>query len=55
MVGAVAQVCFEYKIPYVIIHTISDEANENSIIDFNEFVTHVVSKFGVAIIKKLIQ
>jgi adenosylhomocysteine nucleosidase len=53
--AAVAQVCFEYKIPYVIIRTISDEANENSVIDFNEFVTQVASKFGVAIIQKLIQ
>jgi adenosylhomocysteine nucleosidase len=52
--AAVAQVCFEYKIPYVIIRTISDEANESSVVDFNEFVTHVASKFGVAIIKKLI-
>ena len=53
--AAVAQVCFEYKIPYVIIRTISDEANENSVVDFNEFVTQVASKFGVAIIQELIQ
>lgn len=53
--AAVAQVCFEYKIPYVIVRTISDEANENSVVDFNEFVTQVASKFGVAIVQKLIQ
>ncbi|CAN1556612.1 nucleosidase [Flavobacteriaceae bacterium] len=53
--AAVAQVCFEYKVPYVIIRTISDESNENSVVDFNEFVTQVASKFGVAIIQKLIQ
>jgi adenosylhomocysteine nucleosidase len=53
--AAVAQVCFEYKVPYVIIRTISDESNENSVVDFNEFVTQVASKFGVVIIQKLIQ
>lgn len=52
--AAVAQVCFEYNIPYVVIRTISDEANENSVVDFKEFVSQVASKFGVEIIKKMI-
>lgn len=51
--AAVAQVCFEYDIPFVVIRTISDVANESSPIDFKEFVSHVASKFGVAIIKNL--
>lgn len=51
--AAVAQVCFEYDIPFVIIRTISDAANENSVIDFNEFISQVASKFGLEIIKKL--
>jgi adenosylhomocysteine nucleosidase len=53
--AAVAQVCFEYNIPFVIIRTISDAANESSPIDFNEFVNQVASKFGVAIIQALIK
>jgi adenosylhomocysteine nucleosidase len=53
--AAVAQVCFEYNIPFVIIRTISDAANESSPIDFNEFVNQVASKFGVAIIEALIK
>jgi adenosylhomocysteine nucleosidase len=53
--AAVAQVCYEYAIPYVIVRTISDSANENSATDFNEFVTEVASKFGVAIIQKLLK
>ncbi|WP_281238030.1 5'-methylthioadenosine/adenosylhomocysteine nucleosidase [Flavobacterium praedii] len=53
--AAVAQVCFEYNIPYIIIRIISDEANETSVVDFKEFVIQIASKFGVAIIKKLIQ
>jgi adenosylhomocysteine nucleosidase len=53
--ASVAQVCFEYNIPYVIIRTISDKANDNSVIDFKEFVSQVASKFGVEIIKKIIK
>lgn len=53
--AAVAQVCFEYNIPYVVIRTISDKANDNSEVDFKEFVSQVASKFGVQIIKNLIK
>jgi adenosylhomocysteine nucleosidase len=53
--AAVAQVCFEYNIPFVIIRTISDVANEDSAVDFKEFVSQVASKFGVIIIQKLIK
>jgi len=53
--AAVAQVCFEYNIPYIVIRTISDEANEDSEVDFKEFVSQVASRFGVEIIKKMIK
>jgi adenosylhomocysteine nucleosidase len=53
--AAVAQVCFEYNVPYVVIRTISDEANDNSVVDFKDFVSQVASKFGVEIIKKMIK
>jgi adenosylhomocysteine nucleosidase len=52
--AAVAQVCYEYDIPCVIIRTISDAANELAPIDFKEFVGEVASKFSVAIIKNLL-
>lgn len=53
--ASVAQVCFEYSIPYVIIRTISDEANDHSVVDFQEFVSQVASRFGVEIIKKVVR
>jgi adenosylhomocysteine nucleosidase len=53
--AAVAQVCFEYGISFVVIRTISDAANESSHIDFSEFVSQVASKFGVAIIQALLK
>lgn len=52
--AAVAQVCFEYDVPCVVIRTISDAANETSPIDFKEFVSQVASKFGVEIIRNLL-
>ncbi|HSD05813.1 5'-methylthioadenosine/adenosylhomocysteine nucleosidase [Flavobacterium sp.] len=52
--AAVAQVCYEYNIPFVIIRTISDSANENSIIDFKEFTAKIASKLGVIIVQKLV-
>jgi adenosylhomocysteine nucleosidase len=52
--AAVAQVCYEYNIPYVIIRTISDGANEKSVVDFEEFVTQIASKFGVLIVQKMV-
>lgn len=53
--ASVAQVCFEYNIPFVVIRTISDTANENSVVDFNKFVSQIASKFGVEIIQQLIK
>lgn len=53
--AAVAQVCFEYNVPYVVIRTISDEANDNSVVDFKEFVSQIASRFGVEIIKKMLK
>ncbi|MNJ98091.1 5'-methylthioadenosine/S-adenosylhomocysteine nucleosidase [compost metagenome] len=52
--AAVAQVCFEYAIPYTIIRTISDVANEKSHIDFPLFIKKVSSNYSVFIIKQLL-
>lgn len=51
--GAVAQVCYEYNVPFTIIRTISDTSDENSHIDFPQFIKSVSSKYSVAIIKSL--
>jgi len=49
--AAVAQVCYEYKIPFNIIRTISDKANDNSHIDFPKFASEVASQYARGIIK----
>ena len=49
--AAVAQVCYENKIPFLIIRTISDVADENSHIDFLSFVKEVSSKYSIEIVR----
>lgn len=51
--AAVAQVCYEYEIPFAVIRIISDESNENSHIDFPEFIINVSSKYSHEIIKNM--
>ena len=51
--AAVAQVCYEYGIPFVIIRTISDTADDRSHIDFPSFIKKVSSKYSTGIIKNI--
>ncbi|HEX7846714.1 MAG TPA: 5'-methylthioadenosine/adenosylhomocysteine nucleosidase [Chitinophagaceae bacterium] len=53
--AAVAQVCYEYNIPFIVIRTISDESNENSVIDFPSFINAIASKYSVGIVKGIFQ
>ena len=49
--AAVAQVCYEYKLPFNIVRTISDRADDNSHIDFPRFATEVASRYAQGIIE----
>jgi len=52
MEGApVAQVCFEYNIPFSIIRTISDNANNNAHVDFPKFANKIASNYALGILK----
>jgi adenosylhomocysteine nucleosidase len=51
--AAVAQVCFEFGLPFTVIRTISDGANENSAMDFVHFIEHVAAHYAFHIIKQL--
>ena len=52
--AAVAQVCADYGIPFALIRTISDEANHNATIDFQEFVKEVATVYTYGILKVFI-
>lgn len=53
--ASVAQVCYEYGIPFIIIRTISDESNEKSHMDFPSFINEIASKYSVEIVKRIYQ
>lgn len=49
--AAVAQVCFELGIPFTVVRTISDKANEGAAMDFMRFVKSVASRYAFDIVK----
>ncbi|HIP93824.1 MAG TPA: 5'-methylthioadenosine/adenosylhomocysteine nucleosidase [Leucothrix sp.] len=52
--AAVAQVAYEYDLPFIVIRVISDKANHDAIIDFPRFIEQVASHFTAGIIRQLI-
>ncbi|NHZ38171.1 5'-methylthioadenosine/adenosylhomocysteine nucleosidase [Massilia rubra] len=50
--AAVAQVCFELGIPFAVIRTISDNANEEAATDFMRFVKSVASRYAFHIVTR---
>ena len=51
--AAVAQVCFDYGIPFAAVRTISDRADDQAHVDFPTFVADVASRYALAIIQHL--
>jgi len=53
--AAVAQVCFDYGVPFAAVRTISDRADDQAHVDFPTFVAEVASVYARAIIGKFLQ
>jgi adenosylhomocysteine nucleosidase len=51
--AAVAQVCYENDIPFTIIRTISDAADEQSHIDFAAFIRKIAGNYSVGLINTI--
>jgi len=49
--ASVAQVCYEYDMPFSIIRIISDNANSNSSVDFPVFAKKIASKYALYILE----
>lgn len=49
--ASVAQVCFEYQVPFSIIRIISDKASDNAHIDFSTFANSIASNYALGILK----
>ncbi|MBU3675991.1 MAG: 5'-methylthioadenosine/adenosylhomocysteine nucleosidase [Chitinophagaceae bacterium] len=53
--AAVAQVCYEHQIPFLVMRTISDAANDTAAHDFPHFVKHVAGPYATHWVKALLQ
>jgi adenosylhomocysteine nucleosidase len=51
--AAVAQVCHEYSVPFTVVRTISDAADESAAQDFPRFLTQVASAYSHGILRRL--
>jgi adenosylhomocysteine nucleosidase len=49
--AAVAQVCFEFGLPFAVIRTISDGSNEESPMNFVHFIERVASPYALHILR----
>lgn len=49
--AAVAQVCHDFGVPYAIVRTISDRADDDAHIDFPKFIASVASRYSLAIVE----
>ncbi|MCK5832986.1 5'-methylthioadenosine/adenosylhomocysteine nucleosidase [bacterium] len=52
--AAVAQVCFEHDIPFVVTRAISDKANRSAIIDFPCFVSKIACFYSRGMIRRML-
>ena len=53
--AAVAQVCHEYAVPFSIVRTISDSADENAGHDFPRFLSRVARHYSAGILAQLLR
>jgi adenosylhomocysteine nucleosidase len=49
--AAVAQVCFEFGVPFAVIRTISDGSNEDSPMNFVHFIERVASPYALHVLR----
>jgi adenosylhomocysteine nucleosidase len=51
--AAVAQVCTDHQIPFVVVRTISDKADHSAVIDFQKFVANIAQYYSKNIIEHI--
>jgi adenosylhomocysteine nucleosidase len=52
--AAVAQVCHEYGVPFAVIRTISDKADQSAAMDFISFVQQVARHYSYGILSRMV-
>jgi adenosylhomocysteine nucleosidase len=49
--AALAQVCHDFGVPFAVVRTVSDRADDTAHLDFNQFVAEVASRYTLAIVQ----
>ena len=52
--AALAQICHEYGVPYALMRTISDRADNTAHVDFSSFLRDVASHYSSAILRRFL-
>jgi len=52
--AALAQICHEYGVPYALLRTISDRADDTAHVDFSAFLRDVASHYSAAILRRFL-
>jgi adenosylhomocysteine nucleosidase len=50
--AALAQVCHDFGVPFAVVRTVSDRADDSAHVDFNRFVAEVASRYTLAIVSR---
>jgi adenosylhomocysteine nucleosidase len=52
--AAVAQVCSEYEVPFAVVRTISDSADESSVHDFPRFSREIARHYPIGVLRRFL-
>jgi adenosylhomocysteine nucleosidase len=53
--AALAQVCHDLDIPFAVVRTVSDRADDSAHVDFGRFVASIASRYTLAIIRRFLR
>jgi adenosylhomocysteine nucleosidase len=53
--AALAQVCHDLGVPFAVVRTISDRADNAAHVDFGRFVASIASRYSVAIVRRFLR
>jgi adenosylhomocysteine nucleosidase len=52
--AAVAQVCADFGLPFAVLRTVSDRADDTAHVDFTRFIADIASRYSVAVVHALL-
>lgn len=44
--------CHDFGVPFAVVRTVSDRADDDAHVDFNRFVTEVASRYTLALVQQ---